>query len=118
MREIPTNPYGLKGLSFTFEYLRTRTIPVRSECAAATFSLFRFSPSIVENAEPGNVIAREHGNDWMHALGGLRRHDTQVVLELMSSYAQEDGGVSFPAFYGCIRALVEVITRSNYNYHY
>lgn len=63
-----------------------------------------------------NISPRD-GDDWVYLLRHLRKHDTRVVLELLSAFAGQDGGVSLPSFYGCIRALVEVTSSQGAGEH-
>eukprot|EP00903_Cladosiphon_okamuranus_P015661 g14463.t1 len=51
--------------------------------------------------------------DWAGLFQCLRQHDTQDILELLSAFVDDHGGVSLPAFLGCMRALFEVNGRSN-----
>ncbi|CAM9219015.1 unnamed protein product [Laminaria digitata] len=55
----------------------------------------------------GNGDAR-HKRDWAHPLEDLRKHGLRDVLELLSDLVDKHGGVSLPAFHGCMRALLEV----------
>lgn len=49
------------------------------------------------------------GGCWGRLLQGLRKCDMTVVLGLLSAmFVDQRGGVSRPAFVGCMRALFEV----------
>ncbi|CAM9950802.1 unnamed protein product, partial [Ectocarpus sp. 8 AP-2014] len=47
------------------------------------------------------------GGCWGHLLQGLRKYDITVVLGLLSAFVDQSGGISRPAFVGCMRALFE-----------
>ncbi|CAM9311953.1 unnamed protein product, partial [Hapterophycus canaliculatus] len=49
----------------------------------------------------------KRGGGWATFLRCFREHGLQVVLELLSEFADQDGGVSLPAFLGCMQALLE-----------
>lgn len=67
---------------------------------------FRFVPAASEYSD-GNGDARDKC-DWVHPLEDLRKHDIRDVLERLSALVDKHGGVSLPAFHGCMRVLLEV----------
>ncbi|CAM9990495.1 unnamed protein product [Scytosiphon promiscuus] len=56
--------------------------------------------------------AAERGGDRAQMPEPFREHDLEIVLELLSEFADRHGGISLPAFVGCMRALLEVDGRS------
>lgn len=66
----------------------------------------RFVPAASEDIDEDGD-ARDN-RDWVHPLEDLRKHDIRDVLELLSALVDKHGGVSLPAFHGCMRALLEV----------
>lgn len=71
----------------------------------AGFSFFRLVSAFSADVER-SADAQGRG-DWAHLRDGLGKHDARVVLEMLSPFVDQHGGVSFSSFYGCIRALVE-----------
>lgn len=60
---------------------------------------------------------REIGGDWAGLFQCLRKHDMHGVLELLSAFVDDHGGVSLPAFLGCMRALFEA-SESGFHWNY
>eukprot|EP00752_Nemacystus_decipiens_P007742 g6921.t1 len=58
---------------------------------------------------------RNIGGDWAALFRCLRKHEVHGVLELLSTFVDDHGGVSLPAFLGCMRALFEVDGQSILN---
>lgn len=50
---------------------------------------------------------RKIGGDSAGLFQYLREHDMRSILELLSAFVDDCGGVSLPAFLGCMRALFE-----------
>ncbi|CAB1112380.1 unnamed protein product [Ectocarpus sp. CCAP 1310/34] len=61
--------------------------------------------AILEETERSSETA--DGGCWGHLLQGLRKYDVTVVLGLLSAFVDQSGGISRPAFVGCMRALFE-----------
>ncbi|CAM9385209.1 unnamed protein product [Ectocarpus sp. 4 AP-2014] len=61
--------------------------------------------AILEETERSSETA--DGGCWGHLLQGLRKYDITVVLGLLSAFVDQSGGISRPAFVGCMRALFE-----------
>lgn len=65
----------------------------------------RLMPSTSRDIE--RTPAALNSGSWVHLLEDLQKHDVRVVLELLSAFVDQHGGVSLPSLFGCIRALVE-----------
>ncbi|CAM9476334.1 unnamed protein product [Ectocarpus fasciculatus] len=83
------------------EFFLRKGLPLNGRVTLHEWSTF----AALEETERSNETA--DGGCWGHLLQGLRKYDITVVLGLLSAFVDQHGGISRPAFVGCMRALFE-----------